>query len=97
MGTAPLVAVLLIPEVVAPGQTLTKGRQTMKIALGAAAALITLGAALGMGTAHADDLGYGTDDDGAYAMGACMLLGHFYKMTPAQVEVQLLNGTNTRR
>jgi hypothetical protein len=61
------------------------------IALGAAAALITMGAALGMGTAHAGPMGCGTDDDEEYAMAACMNLSGMVGDSPEQAALVLLN------
>jgi hypothetical protein len=58
----------------------------------AAAVVLVAGAALGMGTAHADSDGYGTDDDSAYEMGACLDLSRMVGLTPAQTELALLNG-----
>jgi hypothetical protein len=68
----------------------------MKIALGAATALITVGAVLGMGQAYAEvgDIGASgspiTEDE--VKLAACLYVSPLMKMTPAQAEEALEDG-----
>lgn len=63
-----------------------------EIALGAAAAVLSFGAVFGLGQAHADYDGYGTDNDETYEMGACANLSKLIGASPSETVERLLNG-----